>query len=140
MSQLLKKSDENIKACQVLIEIHQLYTASVHNAYYSSFQRSTYILQTHFPKAMPPTDEGSSHTRTINALEQKLRDNGSSFDALDFHQWINDLKRNRVSADYGIRQYSEPASQKLLQLARKLNQLLDKANQSFESASGSTTT
>jgi len=140
MSQLLKKSDENIKACQLLIEIHQLYTASVHNAYYSSFQRSVHILQTHFPKAMPPTDEASTHVRTINALEQKIRDNGSSFDAYDFNQWINDLKRNRASADYGIRQYNEPASQKLLQLARKLNQLLDKANQSFESAADSTTT
>lgn len=139
MSQLLKKSDENIKACQLLIEKHQLYTASVHNAYYSSFQRSMYILQTYFPEDIPAKEVGSSHVRTINTLEQKLLDSGSS-DALDFYQWINDLKRDRAHADYGNMRFDKPGSRKLLQLARKLNQLLDKANQSFESAADSTTT
>ena len=138
MSQLLKKSDENLKACQLLIETHQLYTASVHNAYYSSFQRSMYILRTHFPQVKITTDEGSSHTLTINALEQKLLGGGSRYDALDFSQWINDLKRNRAYADYSNRRFNEPGSKKLLELARKLNQLLDKADQSFASASGST--
>ena len=135
MSYLLKKSDENLEACQLLIETHQLYTASVHNAYYSSFQRSMHVLQTHFPQADARLGGGSSHIRTINALEQKLRNGGSHLDALDFNQWINELKRKRVYADYKDLRFNEPESQETLRLAQKLNQLLDKADQSFSSGS-----
>lgn len=135
MSQLLQKSTDSLIACEVLIEKpHELYTASVHHAYYSSLQRSMHVLQTYFPSSLDdPNDDGSSHVRTIKALEQKLVDNGYRFDALDYDQDMGRLKRYRVRADYQTQIFSEKQSRSCLQLAQKLNKLLDKAVTKFKS-------
>ena len=135
MNPLLQKSNDSLRACEALIERpHQLFTASVHHAYYSSLQRSMHILQTHFPASLiDPTDDGTSHQRTIKALEQKLVDAGYRFDALDYDQDVGRLKRNRVRADYKAYSFNEYKSRECLQLAQKLQRLLDRADINFAS-------
>ncbi|KAA9356879.1 MULTISPECIES: hypothetical protein [Larkinella] len=134
MSKLLQKSNDSIQACQLLIEQHNLYTSSIHHAYYSSFQRSIYLLQIHFPKSLiEKTEEASSHVHVITTVEQKLVDSGYRFQALDFNQHINTLKRNRVHADYKNDLFDEKFSLKSLELARKLNIIIDELTNKLSS-------
>lgn len=127
MSYLLKKSDENFSAIDILIA-SKLYNPVIHCAYYSSLQLIIHYTYEYcgISEEQAQNDinyEGNSHayflTNFVNEIEKINRTNASKF-----YKYFNQFKRKRIEADYYNIELLEVDSNKAKECAKKIRTFL----------------
>lgn len=99
---------ENLESAQILINNHK-YTSSVHCSYYAVFQYMKYMLATTsnnpIPFAQQDAHSGDSSHEYI-LLETKGRIHASPIKIRNFCEGVQNLKKDRVDADYHQKQFT----------------------------------
>jgi uncharacterized protein (UPF0332 family) len=101
MANMRKKSEENLKAGNLLIE-EELYNASVHCFYYSCYQLLLYFLnkKDEYRVSEEKLKKPGSHNYVINEVVRYLeKDKGKRF---TLRNDLISLKEWRKKADYGM--------------------------------------
>ena len=120
---MISKSEKNLGAAQKLID-NKFYTPSVHCSYYAVFQRMQYVLANLKRNSMTYDEQekafegGNSHESII--IEIKNRVFVKPREQKTFSENIRSLKRNRVEADYKIRDFTDIESMDCLQSAKQI--------------------
>lgn len=129
MTVVKSKSIENIKAAELLIK-KRMYAASVHCAYYSCFQLSSYTLA-HYCKMDYQTQEDlartlkqDSHTCVCGNMRGVLRSRDEEL-AANYHRNYAELKKMRKKADYSSTIITHPEAEKAKEIAEKINIILN---------------
>ncbi|MBI3719986.1 MAG: hypothetical protein HY252_15495 [Sphingobacteriales bacterium] len=130
MSELKKKSEENLRAAQLLnLNEHRLFASSVHCAYYSCFQLIKSILLKH---VFQSEDEYNLEENKSNKNSHEFAINRLSIDfakkrPLELRKYsneINQLKELRVISDYKLEEIQIDKSQKAVDLAIRVRNVL----------------
>ncbi len=122
---LLKKSNENIKAADLLIQ-NKLFNPSIHACYYANYQILIKIEKTLSNDVNPKTID--SHEKTITAIFSSLKNLNSNllknFNLEKIKESILDLKRKRTKADYHEKIFNNDETQNIYELSCKLHKQL----------------
>ena len=132
MGYLKQKSDFNLATAQILIQ-NNLYSPSIHCAYYSCLQLLKYILKNFIgieyavqERAANSGSSGGSHNYVINEVFNQIR----VHDRLgygDLKRKVGQLKRLRTQSDYLNVQVTYSESTKALEYAYSVRKyLIDK--------------
>lgn len=101
------KALENLASSQLLIDQHH-YTASVHCSYYAVLQYMKYMLANtskkpvSYPSQSQPGSD--SHDYLIGLIRDRIN---NPLNARNFVEGIRELKKQRVSADYELFEFSD---------------------------------
>jgi len=119
----IKKSDDSFKSTNKLIA-ESLYNTSVHCSYYSCIQMALHIINNKIGMSIADIDAGTnskgSHNWVIGIITQSLQ-SSKRREARKFNDSIQELKRQRVIADYKEEQILHLKAQELRQLSYELN-------------------
>lgn len=134
MSELLKKSKENIDAADLLIASRK-YASSVHCSYYSLLQKAQQIVFTLTGKSLgdlvagnriankPTSSHSALRLELLQLVKGKLKSNR---EVESFNTSFNILKKQRENADYSEVVISEDMAKNALRDSRELNSTLSK--------------
>ena len=117
------KSDKNLGAAQKLID-NSFFTPSVHCSYYAAFQYMKYVLAqlktrpVKYDEQEKLVEGGNSHEIIITEIKNRVFVKPK--EQKKFAESIRSLKRNRVEADYKIRDFSGLDSMECLQSAKQI--------------------
>lgn len=133
MSKLREKSNSNIAAAKVLLDIN-LYAPSVHCSYYSCFQLCKYIISHSFNidyKTQEQTIVNSkphqgTHQYVINFISNKLNSSTQEYYWKKFKRDIKDLKNYRIESDYLDIEVHYDKSNKAYRLSQEIRDSLKK--------------
>lgn len=112
MSNILKKSQENLIAAQDLIDKRR-FTSSVHCSYYSVFQLMKYILHHKFSYDYNDQNCNSGQDSHDAILTKIMQSCTRETFRRDFRDYFNHVKRERKRADYEISMFSDIESIKV---------------------------
>ncbi|WP_338762030.1 HEPN domain-containing protein [Bernardetia sp. ABR2-2B] len=100
MSHLKKKSKDNLKAAQKLID-EGFYASSIHCSYYSCLQfiKFIYIEDEDFITDCN-NKEKNSHNIIINKVLDEICEKADYKEEIRINKFLQDLKKTRVDADY----------------------------------------
>tara|TARA_R110000868_G_scaffold410496_2_gene698666 strand:+ start:397 stop:810 length:414 start_codon:yes stop_codon:yes gene_type:complete len=131
MTQLLRKSNLNLKASSILIS-NNIFDSSIHCAYYSTVQLMLHLLRSEFKKSDSDVDSESEqgsrnekgfHNWLSNFFIKELMKKDFML-TRDFNKFVTTLKSSRVKADYKNLEIKESVAKQNLDLAKQINQLL----------------
>ncbi len=131
MSQLVKKSKENIAAAKILSKF-ELFAPSIHCSYYSSVQLSIEIVVNYFGVKetdiiqRAKTQKGGTHVYTSNLITIDLEEKNWK-SAREYNAKIEGMRRKREHSDYRDIKMSPDDAKSVYEDALIVNELLTKS-------------
>lgn len=124
---LLKKSEQNIEAAELLIS-NKFYASSVHCSYYSCLQLMTYIVLTEDVMTESQLEKSKrSHEDLITITYDFLRERTDDFyESRQIKNKISDAKGSRKRADYQNSEIDLVMSEKVFKEMKEVNAKLVK--------------
>lgn len=115
------KANDNLKSAQILIDAEQ-YTTSIHCSYYAVLEYMKYMLAKMEIKPINYENQNSNigadtHTFILDEIKNRIK---NPKNARNFVEGVRLLKRERVQADYELRQFSDVESLDCIQNASGL--------------------
>jgi hypothetical protein len=123
MSILLEKSKNSLEASS-LLQTEELYSSSVHCAYYSCIQLMKHILLNINNLNLEDFNSGSMGKGSHEFIINQIVSGNQKTTYKEFRKTIYELKKLRIDADYEEIKISEKDSQNAHQFAEKIHLIL----------------
>lgn len=128
MSELLKKSKENLVSADLLLNRHDKWSSSIHCSYYACLQIVLHIIESDLPKYEKfksnylakalPTDDKTLHYLYLRFIQEDLIRDKSTFSfGQVFSSYMFPLKGDRNSSDYTMQEVTKPKAIKCFERA-----------------------